>query len=220
MNELNRYIDHTLLKPNATEQQVKTLCEEASTYKFATVCINPTWVKLAAKELSNTETGVCTVIGFPLGANTSETKAFEASKAIQDGATEIDMVINIGALIDGNDSQVEQDIKAVVTACGDTPVKVIFETCLLTSNQIQKACELSEKAGARFVKTSTGFSESGATLEHVKLMKNSISEKVLVKASGGIRDIESAKNMISAGASRLGTSSGVKIMNGERGSGY
>lgn len=220
MNELNKYIDHTLLKPNATKQQIVDLCKEAKTYKFATVCLNPTWVKLAAEELNGTETGVCTVIGFPLGANSSQVKSFEASTAIEDGATEIDMVINIGALIDGNLSLVQEDISEVVRACGNTPVKVIFETCLLTNDQIKTACELSEKAGAKFVKTSTGFSDSGATTEHVKLMKNSISNKVLVKASGGIRDIETAKNMIASGASRLGTSSGVKIMNGERGSGY
>ncbi|WP_372653718.1 deoxyribose-phosphate aldolase [Halobacteriovorax sp.] len=220
MNNLNRYIDHTLLKPNATKQQILELCQEAKQYKFATVCLNPTWVKLAADELKGTETGVCTVIGFPLGANTSEIKALEAAAAIKDGATEIDMVINIGALIDNNLTLVEEDIRAVVQASGDTLVKVIFETCLLTNEQIQKACELSEKAGAKFVKTSTGFSESGATLEHIKLMQDSTSSNVLVKASGGIRDIEAAKKMIEAGASRLGTSSGVKIMNGEKGSGY
>ncbi|PIK15995.1 deoxyribose-phosphate aldolase [Halobacteriovorax sp. JY17] len=220
MKEINRYIDHTLLKPNATKQQILDLCQEARNYNFATVCLNPTWVELAAKELKGSNTGICTVIGFPLGAGLAKVKAFEASEAIKQGATEIDMVLNIGALIDGNTTLAEEDISAVVKASGETPVKVIFETCLLTDDQIKTACELSEKAGAKFVKTSTGFSDGGATLEHVQLMKNSISKSVLVKASGGIRDLETAIAMVEAGASRLGTSSGVKIMNGEKGSGY
>lgn len=220
MSDLNRYIDHTLLKPNATKQQIIELCSQAKENDFATVCINPSWIETATKELAGSNTGICTVVGFPLGANTSQVKAFEASDAIRNGATEIDMVINIGALIDGDSDYVEKDIKTVADACGNTPLKVIFETCLLNNQQIELACKLSASAGATFVKTSTGFSDGGATLEHVKLMKESIPEHMQVKASGGIRSLETATEMINAGATRLGTSSGVKIMNGESGSGY
>ena len=220
MEEINRYIDHTLLKANATKQQIQDLCAEAKKYNFATVCLNPTWVELAARELKGTDTGVCTVIGFPLGASQTPVKAFETAEAIRLGATEVDMVLNIGALLDGNLALVEEDIREVVRAAGTTTVKVIFETCLLSNEQIKTACELSEKAGAKFVKTSTGFSTDGATLAHVELMKSSITDKVQVKASGGIRDLTTALSMIKAGATRLGTSSGVKLMNGETGSGY
>ncbi|ATH08204.1 deoxyribose-phosphate aldolase [Halobacteriovorax marinus] len=220
MKELNRYIDHTLLKPDATKQQIETLCQEARDYNFATVCLNPCWISLAHELLRGSDTGVCTVIGFPLGAMQSATKAFEAKQAIESGASEIDMVLSIGALKDGDDDYVLEDIAGVVRACGKIPVKVIFETCLLNSEEIKRACQLSEKAGAKFVKTSTGFSTSGATIEDVKLMRSSVSELVQVKASGGVRDMESAKAMIEAGATRLGTSSGAKIMQGEKGSGY
>lgn len=220
MSKINSYIDHTLLKQDATKQQIELLCTEAKENSFATVCINPTWITTAFEQLKGSEVGVCTVIGFPLGATLSSVKAFETTKAIDDGASEVDMVINIGALKDKNDDLVFNDIKAVVDAALSVPVKVILETCLLDDEQIVRACKMCEKAGARFVKTSTGFSTGGATLEHVKLMKSSVSEKVLVKASGGVRDLAAAKEMIAAGANRLGTSSGVKIINGETSQGY
>ncbi|WP_127717541.1 deoxyribose-phosphate aldolase [Halobacteriovorax sp. HLS] len=215
MSEINSYIDHTLLKQDATRQQILDLCLEAKKYNFATVCINPSWIETAYEQLRGTDVGVCTVIGFPLGATLSSVKAFETNAAIEAGASEVDMVINIGALKDKQDELVLNDIKAVVDAALSVPVKVILETCLLNDEEIIRACKLCEKAGARFVKTSTGFSTGGATLDHVKLMKSSVSEKVLVKASGGVRDLAAAKEMIAAGANRLGTSSGIKIINGE-----
>jgi deoxyribose-phosphate aldolase len=220
MTKINSYIDHTLLKQDATRQQIIELCSEARDNSFATVCINPTWITTAFEELKGSEVGVCTVIGFPLGASQSDVKAFETTKAIEDGASEVDMVINIGALKDKNDELVLNDVKAVVNAALSVPVKVILETCLLDDEQIVRACKLCEKAGAKFVKTSTGFSTGGATLAHVKLMKSSVSEKVFVKASGGVRDLAAANEMIEAGANRLGTSSGVKIINGETSDSY
>ena len=220
MSQINSYIDHTLLKQDATKQQILDLCQEAIEYKFATVCINPAWIETAYEKLRGSDVGVCTVIGFPLGATLSSVKAFETNAAIECGASEVDMVINIGALKDKQDEFVLNDIKAVVDAALSVPVKVILETCLLNDEEIVRACKLCEKAGARFVKTSTGFSTGGATLEHVKLMKSSVSEKVLVKASGGVRDLAAANEMIAAGANRLGTSSGIKIINGQTSDSY
>ncbi|WP_286229903.1 deoxyribose-phosphate aldolase [Neobacillus mesonae] len=210
-------IDHTLLKADAVKAEVMQLLEEAKQYKFASVCINPTWVKTAAEFLRDTpEVKVCTVIGFPLGATTSEVKAFETKNAIENGATEVDMVLNIGALKDKQYDLVEKDIKAVVDAAkGKALTKVIIETCLLTDEEKVKACELSVKAGADFVKTSTGFSTGGATPEDVALMRKTVGPDVGVKASGGVRSLEDAEAVIKAGANRIGASSGVKIVNGE-----
>lgn len=205
-------IDHTLLKPDATKDMIKTLCEEAAEYKFAAVCVNPYYVKLCKEILNDTDVKVVTVIGFPLGANTKEVKAYETQDAINNGADEIDMVINIGALKFKDYKTVKEDIEAVVdVAKGKAIVKVIIETCLLTDDEKVKACELSMEAGADFVKTSTGFSTGGANIEDVKLMKSIVGDKLGVKASGGVREIDTAKKMVEAGATRLGTSSGIKI---------
>lgn len=209
-------IDHTLLKANATKDQVLKLIEEAKEYSFASVCVNPTWVKLAAEKLQGTPVKVCTVIGFPLGATTSEVKAFETKNAIENGATEVDMVINIGALKDKQYDVVENDIKAVVDAAkGKALTKVIIETCLLTDEEKVKACELAVKAGADFVKTSTGFSTGGATVEDIALMRKTVGPDLGVKASGGVRNLEDTEAMIAAGATRIGASSGVAIVNGQ-----
>lgn len=215
-NDLARMIDHTLLKANATEAEIVKLAEEAKEYKFASVCVNPTWVQKAAEILKDAEeVKVCTVIGFPLGATTSETKAFETRNAIEKGATEVDMVINIGALKDKQYDLVEKDIKAVVDAAkGKALTKVIIETCLLNDEEKEIACKLSVKAGADFVKTSTGFSTGGATVEDIALMRKTVGPDVGVKASGGVRSLEDAQNMIEAGATRIGASSGVAIVNG------
>ncbi len=208
-------IDHTLLKAETTKEQIKVLCEEAKEYGFASVCVNPTWVKYAAELLQGSDVKVCTVIGFPLGANTPETKAFETKNAIENGATEVDMVINIGALKDGDDELVERDIKAVVEAAkGKALTKVIIETCLLTEEEKVRACELSVKAGADYVKTSTGFSSGGATVEDVALMRKTVGPNIGVKASGGVRNTEDAQKMIEAGATRIGASAGVSIVKG------
>lgn len=208
-----KMIDHTALKPDTTKEQILQLINEAKKNKFASVCVNPTWVKQASEELKDSGVNVCTVIGFPLGANTTATKVFEAADAIKNGATEVDMVINIGELKDKNDVYVEQDIKAVVEAAkGQVLVKVIIETCLLTQEEKVRACELAKKAGADFVKTSTGFSKSGATAEDVKLMRKTVGKDMGVKASGGIHTREDALKMIEAGATRIGASSGVSII--------
>lgn len=215
--ELARYIDHTALKAETTKDQITKLCEEALEYKFASVCVNPTWVKYAAEQLkSDDDVKVCTVIGFPLGANTPEVKAFETKDAIANGADEVDMVINIAALKDGDLELVERDIRAVVEAANGTLVKVIFETCMLTKEEIKTAAELSVKAGADFVKTSTGFSTGGATVEDIRLMREKVGPDVGVKASGGVRDFEGAKAMIDAGATRIGASAGIAIVTGGR----
>lgn len=212
MTNILGMIDHTILKPEATKDMIETLCNEALEYKFAAVCVNPYYVKFCKDILKDSNVNVATVVGFPLGANTKEVKAFETIDAINNGADEIDMVINIGALKLKDFETVKEDIKAVVAAAKDKAVvKVIIETCLLTDEEKIKACELSMEAGADFVKTSTGFSTGGATVEDVKLMKSIVGDKLEVKASGGVRDLESAKMMIEAGATRLGTSSGVKI---------
>lgn len=215
-HSLAQMIDHTLLKANATKAEIQKLAEEAKEYSFASVCVNPTWVKTAAEILKDTPVKVCTVIGFPLGATTTEVKAFEASNAIENGATEVDMVINIGALKDKQYDIVESDIKAVVEAAkGKALTKVIIETCLLTNEEKEMACQLSVKAGADFVKTSTGFSTGGATVEDVALMRKVVGPTIGVKASGGVRSLEDAENMVNAGATRIGASSGVAIVNGQ-----
>lgn len=207
------YIDHTILKPEATKQDVLKLCTEAKQYGFASVCVNAYYTKLVADALKDSDVKTCVVVGFPLGATFTEIKARETELAIQNGADEVDMVINIGALKDKDYDVVEQDIKAVVDAAkGKAIVKVIIETCLLTEEEKIKACELSVKAGAEFVKTSTGFSTGGATVEDVALMKKTVGNQALVKASGGVRDFKGAKAMIDAGADRIGASSGIKIV--------
>lgn len=212
--KLNKYIDHTILKPETTQEQVEKILSEAKEYDFASVCVNPTWVSLAADSLKDSDVKVCTVIGFPLGANTSAVKAFETEDAIANGADEIDMVINVGALKAGNDALVLDDIKAVVDASGDKLVKVIIEACLLTNDEKVRACQLSKEAGADYVKTSTGFSTGGATVADVALMRKTVGPDMGVKASGGARSYEDAIAFIEAGASRIGASSGVAIMNG------
>ncbi|RAP30532.1 deoxyribose-phosphate aldolase [Brevibacillus laterosporus] len=212
-----KYIDHTALKPETTKEMIVKLCEEAKEYRFASVCVNPTWVSLCAELLKEApEVNVCTVIGFPLGANTPQLKAYETTNAIENGATEVDMVVNVGALKDKNDQLVEQDILAVVEAAkGKALVKVIIEACLLTEEEKVRACELSVKAGADFVKTSTGFSTGGATVEDIALMRKTVGPDVGVKASGGIRSYADVKKMLQAGASRIGASAGVSIVKGE-----
>lgn len=217
--KLNKYIDHTLLKPDANKEQIKKIIEEAKEYDFASVCVNPTWVKFASEQLNDSDVKVCTVIGFPLGATTPEVKAFETRDAISNGADEIDMVINIGALKSGNLELLEQDIRAVVEASGEHLVKVIIETCLLTDQEKVQACQISRKAGADYVKTSTGFSTGGATVADVALMRKTVGPDMGVKASGGARSYEDAQAFIEAGATRIGASSGVAIMKGEQASG-
>lgn len=211
--ELACFIDHTLLKPDATHEQIVKLCEEAKEYGFASVCVNPTNVSLASNLLRGTPVKVCTVVGFPLGANTSVTKAIETRDAIVNGASEVDMVINVGALKSGDHNQVMTDIEAVVDAAhGKALVKVILETALLTDEEKVKGCLLAKLAGADFVKTSTGFGPAGAAAEDIRLMRKAVGPEMGVKASGGIRDYESMLQMIQAGATRIGASAGVKII--------
>lgn len=209
---LNLYIDHTLLKPEATLEEIQKLCQESVEYQFASACIQPTWVVYACEFLKGTGVKLCSVVGFPLGANTTENKAREAHQLAECGVQEIDMVINIGALKSKDYKKVHQDIKAVVQAASSAIVKVILETCLLTDEEKQSASLLSIEAGASFVKTSTGFSKSGATIQDVTLMRNVVGPDFGVKASGGIRDLSTALAMIKAGATRIGTSSSVAIM--------
>ncbi|MBD8069201.1 deoxyribose-phosphate aldolase [Bacillus sp. PS06] len=217
--EIAKTIDHTALKADTTKDQIVELCKEAKEYQFASVCVNPTWVATAAELLNGTDVKVCTVIGFPLGANTPETKAFETKDAIAKGATEVDMVINIGALKDKNDELVERDIRAVVEAAkGQALTKVIIETSLLTEEEKVRACEIAVKAGTDYVKTSTGFSTGGATIEDIQLMRKTVGPDIGVKASGGVRDTKGAEDMIEAGATRIGASAGVAIVNGLTGS--
>ncbi|EME7218706.1 deoxyribose-phosphate aldolase [Enterococcus sp. 3G1_DIV0629] len=219
--ELNRMIDHTILKADASKEAVMQIIEEAKKYHFYSVCINPTWVALAKEQLQGEPVAVCTVIGFPLGANTSETKAFETTDAINNGADEVDMVINIGALKSKDDQKVQKDIEAVVEAAKDRAlVKVIIETSLLDREEIIRACELAKAAGADFVKTSTGFSTGGAKVEDVRLMRETVGPEMGVKASGGIHNEEEAMAMIEAGATRIGTSAGVAIVSGSTGESY
>lgn len=219
--DLNRMIDHTILKPEATEDAVLKIIEEAKKYNFFSVCINPYWVALAKEKLAGTTVAVCTVIGFPLGANTPEVKAYEANDAITNGANEVDMVINIGALKSKQYKTVLKDIQGVVAvAKGKALVKVIIETALLTEDEKIKACELAKEAGADFVKTSTGFSTGGAKVEDIRLMRGTVGPEMGVKASGGIHNAEEATAMIEAGATRIGTSAGVAIVSGTTGTGY
>ena len=212
--EVAHLIDHTLLKPDATVQQISQLCHEALLHQFASVCVNPTHVKLAAQLLQGSDVKVCTVVGFPLGATSSQAKRFETEQALNDGATEIDMVINIGAIKGGDDILVEQDIAGVVQVAHSRGAlcKVIIETSLLSDEEKVRASQLAKKAGADFVKTSTGFSTGGATIEDVALMRQTVGPQLGVKASGGIRNLTDAQNMIAAGATRLGASAGVKIV--------
>lgn len=212
--QVARYIDHTLLKPDATRDEILKICEEGARYGFASVCINPTWVRDAACALRGSGVKVCTVIGFPLGANLPDTKAYEARRAIFDGATELDMVLNIGALKSGDEALVLRDIASVVTVAHEVDLicKVILETALLTDDEKVRACLLSKEAGADFVKTSTGFSKGGATVADIALMRRVVGGQMGVKASGGVKDLQQAQEMIRAGATRIGASVGVKIV--------
>lgn len=217
--EIARMIDHTLLKPEATRAQIEQLCAEARQHGFATVCVNPVWVSLCADLLRGAETRVCTVVGFPLGANRAEVKACEAALAIEQGASEIDMVMNVGALKSGDYHLVERDVHGVVEACrrGGAVSKVIIEAALLTDDEKVRACVLSRVAGADFVKTSTGFGPGGATAADVALMRRVVGPQMGVKAAGGVRDLKSARAMIEAGADRIGASVGVKIVQESQG---
>lgn len=210
--KLNKTIDHTILNADATKEAVIKVIDEAKKYEFASVCLEPCWVSLAAERLKDSPVKVCTVIGFPLGANTKTVKAFEAKEAVDNGADEVDMVLNIGALKSGDDAMVLEDMKAVREAAKDAVVKVILETCLLTDDEKKKACALAKEAGLDFVKTSTGFSAAGATVEDVKLMRDAVGDTMGVKASGGIRDTKTAEAMIAAGASRIGASKSIAII--------
>lgn len=210
--KLNQYIDHTLLKADATKDQIKTLCEEAITHEFASVCVNGYWVAYCNDLLKNSDVKVCTVIGFPLGAMSTSTKAFETKQAVADGADEVDMVINIGELKAEDYTAVQRDIEAVVEAAQGACVKVILETCLLSEAEIVKACEICVAAKAAYVKTSTGFSSFGATVSDVKLMKETVKNSCKVKAAGGISSYEEMMAMIHAGADRIGTSKGVQLI--------
>lgn len=209
---LNKMIDHTILNPDATKDEVIRVIDEAKAHEFASVCLEPCWVSLAAERLADSPVKVCTVIGFPLGANTKTVKAFEAKEAVANGAEEVDMVMNIGALKSGDYDLVLEDMKAVREAAKEAVVKVILETCLLTDEEKKKACALAKEAGLDFVKTSTGFSTAGATTADVKLMREVVGDKMGVKASGGIRDRETAEAMIAAGASRIGASKSIAIV--------
>jgi len=217
---ITAFIDHTLLKPEATVGQIERLCQEARRYDFAAVCVNPIHVKLASELLQGTGVEVCTVVGFPLGATLTGVKVFETEQVIKKGATEVDMVINIGALKEGNTKLVEQDIAAVTETAhqNDAICKVIIETALLTDEEKVQACQLAKKAGADFVKTSTGFSSGGATVEDVTLMHQTVGPEVRVKAAGGIKNLADAYKMVAAGATRLGVSAGVTIAQEEQSS--
>ena len=218
--DIAKYIDHTLLKPDATMEQIMKLCEEAKQYGFAAVCVNPIWVSLCTEILDypqrNSDIKICAVVGFPLGCNLSETKATEAYNAFADGAEELDIVMNIGNLKSGDCLKVEKDIKAVFHVKHRSLLKVIIETCLLTREEKILACKIAKNAGADFVKTSTGFSTGGATVEDVKLMRKTVGTTMGVKAAGGIRDYAAAKAMIDAGATRLGCSAGIAIVEGSK----
>lgn len=212
--KLNQYFDHTLLKADATEAQIEALCSQAKAYGFYSVCVNSSYVSLAASLLSESDVKVAAVVGFPLGACTTGCKAFETEEACRAGAKEIDMVLNVGMLKSGNTDYVREDIAAVVSAAAasQAKVKVILETCLLTDEEVVLACRLAQQAGAAFVKTSTGFSSGGATVHHVQLMKKTVGETMKIKASGGIRTYTDVKKMIAAGADRIGASASVSIM--------
>ena len=211
--DIAKYIDHTILKPEATVEEVKKLCKEAKEYNFASVCVNGCYAALVSTELAGSDVKTCVVVGFPLGAMTKEAKAFETTDAINNGANEIDMVINVGALKDKNYDLLKEEIEAVVNAAkGKAIVKVIIETCLLTDQEKIKVCEISKEAKADFVKTSTGFSSGGATKEDIALMRKTVGPDLGVKASGGVRDYKTAMDMINAGASRIGASAGIAIV--------
>ncbi|MFV0479803.1 MAG: deoxyribose-phosphate aldolase [Anaerorhabdus sp.] len=214
--KLNKMIDHTLLKQDSTEAQIKKLCVEAKEFDFATVCVNPTWIALCKKELAQTDVGVCTVIGFPLGAMTQATKVFEAHNAIELGADEVDMVLNIADVKDNRMDKVVEEIVKVKEAVGSHVLKVIIETCLLTVEEKRRAIQAVMDGQADFVKTSTGFSTSGATIEDVELMKEVTNGKIQIKAAGGVRTQEDLHKMIQAGATRIGTSSGCALLQGEK----
>lgn len=212
MENIASYIDHTILRPQATEEDVKRYCAEAREHGFHSVCVNSCHAALVSKELSGSGVATCCVVGFPLGAMTAAAKAYETKTAVSDGADEIDMVINIGALKEGRDELVREDIRAVVEAARPAIVKVIIEACLLSDEEKVRACRLSEEAGAAFVKTSTGFSAGGATVEDVRIMKETVGDRLKVKASGGIHTAEFARELIEAGADRLGVSAGMKLL--------
>jgi deoxyribose-phosphate aldolase len=219
--EVAAMIDHTILKADATREEVLHICKEAAEHKFATVCVNAGWVPLVAEALKGSGVGITTVVGFPLGATTTASKAFEAAEAIQAGATEIDMVLNVGLLKSGDAEGVQRDVEGVVAACRDkAALKVILETGLLSDEEKELACKLCVKAGADFVKTSTGFGKGGATAEDIALMRRVVGPDLGVKASGGVRDLETALQMIAAGATRIGASASVAIVSGGKGEGY
>lgn len=219
--EVARYIDHTLLKPDCTKQQIITLCDEAKEYNFATVCINPYWVPLAAKELKGSNIGITTVVGFPLGSTTTYSKIVEAKDSIFNGATEIDMVMNVSALKSGDLDAVKKDVEGVVRACkGQAIVKVILETGFLTEEEIKKASVICKMAGADFVKTSTGFGPGCATPENIAIMREAVGPEMGVKASACVRDLDTVRKVMAAGANRIGASSSVAIVTGGKGEGY
>ncbi len=219
MSELASYIDHTLLKPDATREQIEQLCTEAAEHQFTSVCVNGSRVELAYSLLEESDVQVCTVVGFPLGAMDADAKRYETEAAVDAGANEIDMVMNIGRFRDGEHDYIVREIRDVVEAADDRVVKVILETCLLTNDQIEKACKLVVQAQAHFVKTSTGFGNTGATLEHVRLMRETVGQFAGVKAAGGVRNSEDARAMIQAGATRIGTSNGIAIVSGDSANG-
>lgn len=208
----SKYIDHTLLKPEAQKAAIEKLCREAKEYDFASVCVNPCWIDVAKKELAGSDVNVCVVIGFPLGAMTTEAKVFEASDAVKKGADEVDMVLNVGKLKDGDDAYVTDEIRKIKEAVGAHVLKVIIEACLLTDEEKVRACRDAMAAGADFVKTSTGFSAGGATVHDVKLMKETVGDKLKVKAAGGVRTPEEFQAMIDSGAERIGTSHGCELV--------
>jgi deoxyribose-phosphate aldolase len=216
-DDVAKYIDHTVLAANATRDKIETICKEADKYKFASVCVNSCWVPLCVKLLEKSEVKVCTVVGFPLGAMSTESKALEAKTAVKAGAEEVDMVINIGYLKNHDDDLVQDDIAKVKEACGKALLKVIIETCLLTEEEKVRACRLAKASGADYVKTSTGFSTGGATVEDIKLMRKAVGPDLGVKASGGVRTYADALAMIEAGATRVGASSSIAIVEGQHG---
>lgn len=215
LDTIAKYIDHTVLGANATRDNIEKLCNEAREYRFASVCVNSCWVPLCAKLLKGSDVRICTVVGFPLGAMSTAAKAFEAKHAVAEGAREIDMVVNVGWLKNHDDELVQDDIAAVKEACNTSLLKVIIETCLLTDEEKARACRLAKAAGADFVKTSTGFSTGGAKVEDIKLMRKTVGPVLGVKASGGIHSYQEAKAMIDAGATRIGASCGVAIVEGQ-----
>ena len=219
MSELASYIDHTLLKPDATRAQLEQLCAEAAEHQFSTVCVNGSRVELAYSLLEDSDVQVCTVVGFPLGAMDADAKRYETEVAVDLGASEIDMVMNVGRFKDGEHDYIVREIRDVVEAADERVVKVILETCLLTNDEIAQACKLVTQAQAHFVKTSTGFGNAGATLEHVRLMRETVGQFAGVKAAGGVRNADDARAMIKAGATRIGTSNGVAIVSGESANG-